>query len=966
MLNPGKPHCPAGRWRAKALGVLLLLCLAVMRGHGQEQAGGLPFIRNFSTGDFKGGIQSWGITQDSRDFLYVANNFGLLEYDGKAWNHYPVKNGTKVRSVYVGRDNRVYVGSQSGFGYFRSNPRGQPEYVALSDSLPARHRNFTEVWRVFGQGDDVYFLTFENIYRYDGRRLTTLVPDGPLEFSFQVAGKIYAQEWGKGLSELKNDRLQPLPGGDFFRHIRIVALLPHRSGLLVLTNSDGIYRYENGHVGRFEWALSGRPEPLLINTAALLRDGTLAIGTPNEGLFIVDERGALRRHLSKKDGLLDRSVLHIYQDNQDHVWLALNNGLSMIELASPFTVIDEKMGLPGAGYAATRGDGVLLGTNNGLFSFDPVRRQITPVPGSTGQVYSIRKAGADYLVGHHDGPMVLRDGVLTRLGDEKGAWLFKPVPGNENYFVAGTYAGINLFARNGRAYTFVRKFDAFRESSRVLEFDDDGNLWMAHGYKGVYKLQLSAGLDGFARVSFYNAGNGFPSDVLINLERINNALIFPAQRGIYRYEEATDAFVADETFSRLFHPDEHVIDMEQDAVGNVYFVSNQRAGVLQPRPQGKYALKTDIFHRITDLINDDLTSVQVLDSKNILFGAKEGFIHFNADQPAAPGPFKVHLRKVTNSVSRETLFGGNPHPEAAALILPYARNALNFSYSATFFEKPEKTVFQYFLKGFDRNWSEWTPRTDKEYTNLPEGEYTFLVRARNLYGTRSEAVAYRFTVLPPWYRAGWAFLLYGLTAASGLGLVFYALDKRYKKERKRLVLNKQREIHRKETEIRHLSDKSEQEIIRLKNEKLEAELAHLNQELTSSTIHLINKNEQLGSVKALLEGLLESRHDAPKTEVRRIISEIDKSLSSDADWHRFERNFNLVHGDFIKRLLAQYPALTPQEVKLSAYLRLNLNTKEIAQLMNISIRGVEISRYRLRKKLNLERNENLTEFVLKF
>ncbi len=240
------------------------------------------------------------------------------------------------------------------------------------------------------------------------------------------------------------------------------------------------------------------------------------------------------------------------------------------------------------------------------------------------------------------------------------------------------------------------------------------------------------------------------------------------------------------------------------------------------------------------------------------------------------------------------------------------------------------------------------------------------MRARNLYGTGSSAATYRFTVLPPWYRTGWAFLLYALSAAWGLGLVFYVLDKRYKKEQKRLVLHKQREIHEKETELRHLSDKSEQEIIRLKNEKLEAELAHMNQELTSSTIHLINKNEQLGLVKELLEGLLDSRHDAPKPEIKRIISEIDKSLSSDADWHRFERNFNLVHGDFIKRLLARYPALTPQEVKLSAYLRLNLNTKEIAQLMNISIRGVEISRYRLRKKLNLERNENLTEFVLRF
>ncbi len=946
---------------------LLLLYLAGPEARGGELPAGLPFIRNFSSRDIQGGMQSWWITQDRRDLIYVANNFGLLEYDGNAWNRYPVKNGTKVRSVYVGKDNRVYVGSQSGFGYFRSNRRGTLEYVALSDSLPARHRNFSEVWRIFGQGDQVYFLTFENVYRYDGTRLTTIVPASPLDFSFFVNGKIYVQQWGRGLSELKHDALHLLPGGGFFKNTRIVSILPSPAGLLVLTHRAGLYRYENDHVTPFACQGLAPLGELLINTAVRLQDGTIAIGTPNHGLLILDANGTLRRHLSKKDGLPDRSVNHIYQDNQAHVWLALNNGIAMIELGSPFTVIDEKMGLPGAGYAAIRqGDAVLLGTNNGLFAWDLAGRRITQVPRSTGQVYTLGKIGGDYLVGHDSGPMVLKNGVLSPLHDEKGAWLFKPVPGREGYFVEGTYTGINLFEKKGNTYTFVRKLAGLRESSRVLEFDEDGNLWMAHGYKGIYKLRLSDGLDRFTRVDFYNSRKGFPSDVLINLEKIDHELIFPAQRGVYRYDPATDRFVRHEGFSRLFRADEHVIDMEQDGLGNVYFISDQRAGVLQPKPMGGYATKTDVFGRITDLINDDLTSVQVLDAGSILFGAKEGFIHYDAGTPAVPGPFKVHIRKVADPVGRTPWFGGNAGEAAPVLSLPYARNAVQFAYAATFFESPEKTVFQYRLEGFDRNWSAWTPKTEKEYTNLPEGEYTFRVRARNLYGIGSPAAAYRFTIRPPWYRTGWAYVLYGIGAVSVLGGVFYTLDKRYKKEQRRLVMKKQRELYRKETELKHLSDVSEQEIIRLKNEKLVAELEHINQALTSSTIHLINKNEQLGSVKQRLQAVLESTPEAPKAEIRQIIHEIDKSISSDADWHRFEMNFNLVHGDFIKRLLHQYPSLTPQEVKLSAYLRLNLNTKEIAQLMNISIRGVEISRYRLRKKLNLVRDDNLTEFVLKF
>jgi ligand-binding sensor domain-containing protein/DNA-binding CsgD family transcriptional regulator len=950
--------------------ISLTCCLSSLPTFAQsEKLSGLPFIRNFTSQDFKGGIQSWAITQDKRDFIYVANNFGLLEYDGNEWSHYSVKNGTKIRSVYINEDNIIHVGAQGDFGFFSTDSRGNLNYVSLADSLPKAEKNFSEVWRIFKQGPDIYFLTFENIYRYDGHKVMTIVPDSPLEFSFLVNQKLYIQAWGKGICELKNDRLQTISGGDYFKYIRIASILPyHYAGLLIITNNQGIYTLENGSVKPFRVQPRNLFDNSLINTALLLKEGSIAIGTANNGLIILDEAGNLERHISKKDGLLDRSVLNIYQDTQDNVWLALNNGIALIELSSPFTVIDEKMGLPGAGYAAYKKDNeVLLGTNNGLFSLNTESRQITQIPNSTGQVYSIGKIGEDYLIGHHNGPMLLKNGSLTTFYDEKGAWLFKAFPGKENYFLEGTYNGINVFERNGENFRFIKKLEQLNESSRVIEFDNEGNIWMAHGYKGIFKLQATAESNQASKIRFYNSRNGFPADILINMERINNELIFPAQTGIYRYDKVRDIFVLDERFSKIFNLQEHIIDMEQDIMGNIYFISNQRIGLLQLKQFGQYTLKTDIFYRILDLINDDLTSIHVLNPKNILFGAKEGFVHYNAQSLKSTIPFKVHIRRArVSTTSDSTIFGGNMNQAIAEPIIPYTENSLRFNYSATFFENPEKTVFQYYLKGFDQNWSDWTVKAEKEYTNLPEGTYVFQVKARNIYGTESEATSYSFKISPPWYRSSWAYFVYVISLCSIMGFVFYKLDKRYKKERQLILLKKQQEITQKETEMKKLSDKSEQEIVRLKNEKLVSEIDHMNKELTSSTIHLINKNEQLSSVKQSLLELLNQKPETSKEEIKHIVNSIDKSISSDEDWHRFEMNFNLVHGDFIKRLLQKYASLTPQEIKLSAYLRLNLNTKEIAQLMNISNRGVEISRYRLRKKLNLDREENLTEFMLKF
>jgi DNA-binding CsgD family transcriptional regulator len=103
-----------------------------------------------------------------------------------------------------------------------------------------------------------------------------------------------------------------------------------------------------------------------------------------------------------------------------------------------------------------------------------------------------------------------------------------------------------------------------------------------------------------------------------------------------------------------------------------------------------------------------------------------------------------------------------------------------------------------------------------------------------------------------------------------------------------------------------------------------------------------------------------------KNEIQKVIKNIEKNIAGDQDWEQFEIHFDQVHGDFMSRFKKEYSSLSPQEIKLSAYLRMNLSTKEIAYLMNISVRGVEIARYRLRKKLNLERSENLQEYILKF
>jgi DNA-binding NarL/FixJ family response regulator len=196
---------------------------------------------------------------------------------------------------------------------------------------------------------------------------------------------------------------------------------------------------------------------------------------------------------------------------------------------------------------------------------------------------------------------------------------------------------------------------------------------------------------------------------------------------------------------------------------------------------------------------------------------------------------------------------------------------------------------------------------------------------------------------------------------------FNVLDRKYQREQKLMEIEQKKELTRKESEISKLSQQSQEEINKLQNEKLESELRHMNNELATSTMHLLNKNEFISSIKTNLSHIIKkSASEEVKKELLQINKNIEHNISADADWEQFQFHFDRVHGDFSNRFKIAFPALSPQEMKLSAYLRMNLSSKEIAQLLNISVRGVEISRYRLRKKLNLDRTKNLQDFILNF
>lgn len=953
----------------KILFVFFSLALNTFVSAQSATVQGLPFIQNYGPDTYNGGIQNWSIVQHQNGLLYVANNLGLLEYDGHNWGMYAVENRTKVRSIFIDQDNRIYVGSQRDFGYFSPNEKGQLIYTSLADSLSAKYRDFDETWKVFGMDNKIYFCTFNEIFIYDGKDIVTVSSNFQLEVSFLHENQLYTQEWGKGLSKLHENELQLIPGGEFFKEKRISNILKYdNSSWLISTFTNGVFIYENGEISSFEVDSSINLPQLIINYSTRLANGLIALGTQNGGLIIINKQGELIYRIDQGSGLKDGTVNFIYEDLQGNLWLTLNNGISRIDLNSPFSRLNDRIGLSGSGYAAYKSkEALYLGTNNGLYQYNKRNGEFDLIGGTEGQVYSIQELNGRLLIGHHNGPIEIIDGKSKLLDSEKGAWMFKQHPTKPEIILEGTYLGLN---KSNLSKDTFQKISGFSESSRVMEFDDD-YLWVTQGYKGAYRLKLSDDLSAIVETKLYNSANGFPSDLLINVYKIDNQLIFTSDRGFYQYDSKSDSFKSLEALDELVGKESSIVDMEADEIGNIYFIERSKLGVLKPKGNLGYEMTTKSFNKVQGLWNDDLGNITVLDNENILIGAKEGFIHYSPIKDVPKDSFfQVLLRQVSNGGKVDSIlhFGHPNGLEAMAQSnFTFSQNSFAFSYAAPHFESDSHVNYQYKLENYDEEWSDWSLTNFKEYTNLTEGNYSFSVRAKNIFDQETEVTSYEFKVLPPIYRTTFAYSLYGLTTFILLFSGFKTLDARYKRRTQEIEEAKNQEIERRDSKIQDITQKSEEEIVKLKNEKLTNEIGLKSQALTSSAMHLIQKNQLLNQIKKTLKNLNKEQEDKLLIkELNRIVKSIDKDLATGEQWDQFQVNFDQVHGNFITRIKEAYPGLTPQELRFSAYIRMNLNTKEIANLLNISVRGVEIGRYRVRKKLELKRENNLSDFILRF
>jgi ligand-binding sensor domain-containing protein/DNA-binding CsgD family transcriptional regulator len=940
---------------------------------------GIPQINNYSNLDYKGGTQNWDIDQDKNGNMYFANNEGLLTYNGKYWKIYPLPNKTIVRSLKIAADGKIYVGAQDEIGYFFPDANGVLKYHSLRALIPANERQIADIWDIVNLENEIFFRSTAKILQYKEGAFRVYKPEGTWEYLGASKNFIFAQDTAKGLLSFKKGIWEIILGPKELKNATITSIL-NMSGdtLLISTLRNGLYQlYNNRIIKKISVDDSSFYKHRIYN-AIKINDELNAFATISAGCLITNKYGKIVQQFSSTDDLQKNNIRTIFKDKNQNLWLGLDNGIDFIAFNNAVKYIyPDKMKQTSAYSTIILNQKLYVGTSNGLF-YLPLQNQVKDISYTTntfksientqGQIWNLNVINKTLMVAHEDGTLVINQDKANKLFSYPGTWMFETL---SNYYpakeiIAGTYTGLHhITYENGKFYD-KGNVNGINESLRFILFDNNSNtVWASHPYRGIYRFKLADNKQSIVKTWLYQQNDGLPSALNNYISRIKNRIVAATEKGIYEFDEEKKKFEPSKFLlpilgKRLFQY------LNEDQYGNIWFVSNKKVGVVDfQRKEGNKDYKIVYFPELNAKVVAGFENIYPYDKENIFIGSDKGIIHINYLKYLENlQPLNVSLTQIKTSGNTDsTIFGGyflandsisNQQDKEQRIDISKSDNSLHFEYSSTLYEQQNNIEFSYQLIGFDKNWSNWSSKSEKDYTNLPQGTYTFNVKARNNLGNESKPVQYTFTIAPAWYETIWMYILY----FCGLSTLVYFFSQTQKKKHK-----KEQEYLKQEHqfELEH----NEKEIVKLQNEKLASEVNFKSKELATTTMHLMQRGKLIAKIKEELLPIVktDNAETAPE-EFKKILSLINEAERADGDWEHFAVHFDHVHSDFLTKLKEKIPALSANDLKLCAYLKMNLSSKEMAQLMSISIRAVEVSRYRLRKKLNVSSDTNLFDYLI--
>ncbi len=739
-----------------------------------ESEAGQLLRQHFAPEAYDASPENWDAAQDDRGFLYVGNTDGVLIYDGRSWRLEPSANRTAVKSLTRSEAGTIFVGAEGEFGKMRPDSLGRVRYVSLVDHVPAADSAFGQVRRVVTAGEDVYFLAPKRLFRWTPgtESITTWTSErGQFTSLNVVRGTPHVAVEGWGLAAVEADTLRRVRGGEALaeRGVTFTMGLPEQ-GLLVGTNQGPLVR--RGDTFR-PFAPGTAVQSAWTRTATRLPDGTIAVATIREGIFLLAPGGTLRRYLPARDN----PTLGLHVDREGGLWALQYGGMIRYDVGAPVTVHDAETGLEGMAAAIGRHRGTLhVATTRSLYrlrtdadsgaSFEPL--PAVAQVGDEVQCWSLLFDGDQTFVGTTQGlARVGLDGRTEHLNDYSVYDLVR-ARSDSSRFYAATSRGLRVVRRTADGWTVAPVRPNFETEIRHLRQEGQSTLWAGSG-RGVHRFRGLGGPDSVTVESF-GKKHGLP-DGGVWLYRWQDKIVFGTSTGPMRVDSSSPPrFGSIDALEQPPGVPKNFVYLAGGTSTETWGFSTEAGPGRWVRRDSMWRWRPGPLSRFRDA---NLYSAHVEEGGAVVwFGTRDGrLLRHVPDGGVArtADPARIRAVRTLGPDSTVTADGSS----AAPATLPFSRNSLRITYGAPTLVETDAVRYQHRLEGAaSTDWSDWTARTEQVYRNLSHGTHTVAVRARTAYGDTTATARYAFTVLPPWYRTWWA---YGLYLLAAIGVVVGAV-----------------------------------------------------------------------------------------------------------------------------------------------------------------------------------------------
>ena len=890
----------------------------------------LPFVENFSKSNYQGDNQIWNVVQGKDNAMYYANNFYLLRYDGVKWEKYTLPNKTIIRSIMVD-GNKIYSGSYQEFGYWYRKD-AKMHYVSISKGKKAfgEKNNNDEIWKIFKFNNKIYFQSFNGLFIFDGKEIEEIKFPFLASYCFVVGNELLIASVEKGIYKMNNGVIEKVNGLSVLEKNVIHSIQKYQNKTYFFTKKNGVYVFENNILTTWKNDLNEVLKSANINVAQFIKKDKLIIGTANNGVYIVDLIDGTYKNINRNNVLMNNSILSIGQDKEDNLWLGLDNGIAHIEVNSPISIFYDSTGILGSVYSvASTPEGYLMASNHGVFKHEG--KQLSLIPATEGQAWNISKIKDQYLIGHNEGTFIYKNVFFSKLSTINGGWNLTKSAINDSYLQA-TYSGIVIYddPNTLKQNTTIK---GLQKPIKYLAQNRKNEIWAADINRGLYRVLYNDRYDA-TKVDNVTQRSKISNDFGVKIFEFRNQILFLINHSWYTHNSITNQLEANQLFNANFKNVSNIVTIDEN-----HFIVLQNGLLYHIYAQGSKFIRNSIQEKYYKgkIINDNLKIFK--DKNNYLLNLDDGFISLDLKYNTKEKT-KVKIEAFNND---KLVLNNSKIKHNSEISINVISGIYGSSNPDLFYRLNGKNDFIPIKGGLI------------VLNNLTSGSHEVTIYSND--GLNYDKVGnFQFDVANAWYFSIWMNLVYLIV----IGLVLYLY---YKWNKMKYVqkLKLQEEELKHQREILEMELKAENELNSQEYEKhiLELELQTKSSEVAGKSLSIAKQSEMIENIQNILDS--ESDMNKLKSEIKKAIkiNEVNKH-----EWEIFETNLNQINNEFIIALSKKYPNLTSKDIKLCVYLKMNLSSKEIAPMMNITFRGVELHRYRLRKKLGLNQEEVLSKFLL--